>query len=358
MQESDSIFEKAKEHFFLGLDHILKEHWLDAERELRISLGYVPNRVSTLTNLCATLIKLKSFQEASDLVEQTWALDPKNPELLLNQGLLFSEERRYEEALASYERSIELKPDYAEAWSNRGDALNCLKHHEEAAKSYLKAHKLTKFPNFDLGKCHHQMMLACDWTDYDLYKNEIDSGVKDGKHYALPFGYQGIADSEALLRKCAELYCQKRHPTATKITPKIKNSEHKIRIGYLCGEFRDQATSHLMTGVWESHDRRIFEVFAFDSGWDDQSDYRSRVESAIPNFFTISRTSDLKVAELVVNNNIDILVNLNGYFGQNRQNVFAVKPAPIAVNYLGFPGTIDLSGFLEPISSRNAGSGC
>ena len=123
MLDSDSTFEKAKEHFLIGLDYISKERWVDAEQELRRSLDFIPNRVSTMTNLCATLIKLQKFQEAHYFIEKTKTLDPENPELHLNQGLLFSEEKRHEEALTSYDRSIELKPDYAEAHWNKSLAL-------------------------------------------------------------------------------------------------------------------------------------------------------------------------------------------------------------------------------------------
>ncbi len=142
MQVSELIFKKAKEHFFLALNHILEENWIGAERELKISLQYVPNRVSTITNLCATLIKLKKVEEAGDLIEKALTLDPENSELLLNKGILFSEKKRYSDALASYERSIELKPDYAEAWNNRGVALNDLKRHDEALASYERSIEL------------------------------------------------------------------------------------------------------------------------------------------------------------------------------------------------------------------------
>jgi len=142
MDMTDQTFEKAKGHFVLALDHISKERWTDAERELETSLRLMPNRVSTRTNLCATLVKLKKFREARELIEETQAIDPLNPELNLNQGLLFSEEGRHEEALASYNRAIELKPDYAEAWSNRGVALGDLRRHEEALASYERAIEL------------------------------------------------------------------------------------------------------------------------------------------------------------------------------------------------------------------------
>jgi predicted O-linked N-acetylglucosamine transferase (SPINDLY family) len=113
----------------------------------------------------------------------------------------------------------------------------------------------------------------------------------------------------------------------------------KIRIGYLAGEFREQATSVLLTEVLERHDRERFEVFAFDTGWDDASPRRRRIEAACQ-MRSIRGLSDLDAARMVREHGIDILVNLNGYFGLARTGVFSMRPAPIQVNYLGFPGTV------------------
>jgi predicted O-linked N-acetylglucosamine transferase (SPINDLY family) len=114
----------------------------------------------------------------------------------------------------------------------------------------------------------------------------------------------------------------------------------KIRIGYLCGEFRNQATSILMTGVYETHDKSCFEIFAFDNGWDDGSELRHRIEGAFNQIIDITTMTDEVAARLIADMKIDILVNLNGYFGEGRQNIFAHRAAPIQVNYLGFPGTM------------------
>ena len=193
-----------------------------------------------------------------------------------------------------------------------------------------------------LGQAHHQMMLGCDWSDYEKNINEIFRLVDEGRMGAEPFGFQGITGSEKLLKNCAEIYSNDNFPPMGNLSKFSQYKHHKIRIGYLCGEFRSQATSILMTRVWELHDKSKFEIFAFDNGWDDGSEYRQRIADAFSNIFDISRLSDLDVAKLVQQNEIDILINLNGFFGFARQGVFAYKPAPIQVNYLGFPGTMGI----------------
>jgi len=95
-----------------------------------------------------------------------------------------------------------------------------------------------------------------------------------------------------------------------------------------------------MAGLFEVHDRNRFELFAFDNGFDDASPLRKRVEKSFESFTDISRSSDLDAAKLIRDHRIDVLINLNGYSGLPRNGVFAHRPCPVQVNYLGFPGTI------------------
>ena len=169
----------------------------------------------------------------------------------------------------------------------------------------------------------------------------VRSEVNAGKRSTKPFGYQGISDSEQSLRACAEIYATVKYPKSQVRMNHTRHPRHaKIRIGYLAGEFRHQATSILMASLFELHDKHRFELFAFDNGWDDGSKIRTRLEAAFDAIIDITRMSDLDAATLIHNKEIDILVNLNGYFGAARHGVFSYKPSPIQVNYLGFPGTI------------------
>lgn len=96
----------------------------------------------------------------------------------------------------------------------------------------------------------------------------------------------------------------------------------------------------MMTGAYECHDPEFFEIYALDNGWDDGGILRPRMKDAFKEMIDINQKTDLEVIQLIQDLNIDILVNLNGYFGEGRQNIFASHPAPIQVNYLGFPGTL------------------
>jgi predicted O-linked N-acetylglucosamine transferase (SPINDLY family) len=292
------------------------------------------------SNKGATLHELKRYDEAIAHYDKAISLKPDYHETWSNKGVALYELNQFDEAITHYDKALSLKPDYHEAWANKGSTLNLLKKHSESAKCFQKALELNSKDSYLLGKAHHQMMLGCDWSNYEKNINEIFNLANEGRKGAEPFGFQGISSSEELLKKCAEIYSNDVFPPLGNLSKVSQYNHHKIRVGYLCGEFRNQATSILMTRVWELHNKSKFEIFAFDNGWDDDSDYRHRIAGAFSNIFDISRLSDLDAAKLIQHNEIDILVNLNGFFGYARQGIFSYKPAPIQVNYLGFPGTM------------------
>ena len=191
------------------------------------------------------------------------------------------------------------------------------------------------------GHLLHHKMLLCDWAQYSVLENSIKLDLAIGKCAAEPFGFQAVSDSPHDLRKCAELYSAIETPKRVERLPsQPRLLFQKIKIGYLSGEFRDQATSRLMVELLEIHDKEAFEICIFDNGWDDGSDIRKRIAAAGTNIFSISNLSDEVAAKVIHQQRVHILVNLNGFFGLQRNGVFNRRPAPIQASYLGFPGTM------------------
>src|SRR5207244_11705009 len=217
------------------------------------------------------------------------------------------DQKRYEDAVHSFSRLLALSPDYP----------------------------------FAKGALIHTKMLCCDWTQLHSMVETVNQDVRAGKKSAEPFGYQGISSSPRDLQRCAEFFAAERFPSSrTRLWNGERYPHTKIRVGYLSGEFRTQATAILMTELFALHDRDGFELVAFDNGWGDGSELRSRIEKAFDEMVDITRMGDLQAATMMQQRQIDILVNLNGYFGRARQGIFAHRPCPIQVNYLGFPGTL------------------
>jgi predicted O-linked N-acetylglucosamine transferase (SPINDLY family) len=337
-------------------------------------LAVDPRNVDALTNRGSALRRLKRHEEAIASCDRALAINADHVQALNNRGNILHDLGRYEEALGCFDRALALRPDYPEALGNRGNALVALGRHEEALACFDRALALRpgdpdtlsnradvllklKRPDeaarsiarlleaapdygFAKGGLLHAKMLACDWNGLMVLAESIEKDVWAGTKSADPFGYQAISRSPQALRRCAEIFAAERYPPShTPLWNGEKYGNARIRIGYVSGEFRHQATSILMAELFELHDRNRFELFAFDNGWDDGSDIRARINRAFDEIVDISRLRDPGAGSAIVQRRIDILVNLNGYFGRARQGIFALRPCPIQVNYLGFPGT-------------------
>jgi protein O-GlcNAc transferase len=302
-----------------------------------------PDLANAWLGLGNVLNEIKRFDQAFGAYDKALMLKPDFAEPWFGRGNVFVNLKRYDEALAAYDKALALKPSLANAWSGRGYVFNKMKRHEEAANAYAEVLKINPGHPFTKGKLLHQKMLACDWKDVNASIASINEDVLLGKLSAHPFGWQGVARSERSLQLCAELFNERSFPAKSKIAASKPVPHKKIRIGYSSGELREQATSNLIVGLLELHDNSRFEIYGFDNGWDDQSEVRKRINASLHRIVDISRLSDTSAAAAISENEIDILVNLNGYFGEERTAVFANRCASIQVNYLGFPGTLGAS---------------
>jgi len=114
----------------------------------------------------------------------------------------------------------------------------------------------------------------------------------------------------------------------------------KLRIGYLSSDLRGHAVGYAMSDVTETHDRENFEIFAYYCGIAHTDQAKQRIMKAVDHWVDINSLSDDQAAARIAADKIDILVDLNGYTRSARTGIFARRPAPIAVNWFGFPGTM------------------
>ena len=331
----------AEAHNNIGVVFQKLRNFDEAIMQYKKAITYKNLYLDAYVNLANLFKETKQFEEAIKNYDLAINLNPKLAEVYNNKGNALKEIRKFEEAIKNYDLAINLNPNFAEAYFNTATALQDIKNFEKAVLYFEKALLLDKEIPFCKGYLLHAKMLCCNWSGLNELYKEIYNDVEKNRYSATPFGYQAICDDESNLQKCAQLYSSKRFPEIkNNLFSKKVSKNKKIKIGYLCGEFREQATSILMTEVWEKHNKEDFEIIAFDSGWDDKSLRRNRIINAFDKFIDISKVSDLDAAKIIYEEQIDILINLNGFFGTGKPVVFSYRPAGIQINYLGFPGTI------------------
>ncbi|MGH8742575.1 MAG: hypothetical protein ACREUN_16755, partial [Burkholderiales bacterium] len=125
----------------------------------------------------------------------------------------------------------------------------------------------------------------------------------------------------------------------------------KLRIGYLSGDFRDHPAAYLIAELIELHDRGRFEIAAYSYGPNDGSAIRARLARAFDRFVDLSALSHADAASRIHGDRTDILLDLTGYTSRARAEILALRPAPVQVNFLGYPGTMG-AGFIDYLISN------
>lgn len=124
------------------------------------------------------------------------------------------------------------------------------------------------------------------------------------------------------------------------VASQTNRNVNKLRIGYVSSDLRAHAVGFAMTDVFETHDRENFEIYAYYCGINRPDSTQQRIKDAADRWVDLNGLNDDDAAARIAADGIDILVDLNGYTRDARTKVFARKPAPIAVNWFGFPGTM------------------
>jgi predicted O-linked N-acetylglucosamine transferase (SPINDLY family) len=313
----------------------------EALRSYDEALALDPAYVDALVNRAVVLLALKRPQDALAAVDAALAADPSALRAHINRGCALDALARREEALIAFDKVLALEPASVETLVNRGATLFALKRYDEAAADYEKAHGLNPDIPYLFGNLVHYRLHACNWRHYIGDAEAIAKGVRAGKPIVQPFVCVTVSPSPADQLRCAKLAIARDAPLSK--TPLWRGEAYghdRLRIAYLSADYRDHAVARLVAGVLESHDKRHFETVALALLPSDGGVMRARAERAFDRFHDIADMSDLDAAGLLRREEIDIAVDLTGFTAGGRPGIFAYRPAPLQVNFLGYPGTM------------------
>lgn len=299
-----------------------------------------PGRWEAHFRRAVALATLRRYSESLSAHDRVLVINPGHHASVIGRGNALSNLRRPGEALECYDLALQLVPAGVEVLNNRGSVLRDLKRYREAAESFARlAAARPEFPYVRSNQLHSQLY-ACDWTDYDKLVGEIAAGVDAGRQADVPFSFLAICDSPAAQLKCAQRYVKDYFPASPMPTPAPWPRHARLRIAYLSSDFHAHATSYLMAGMFECHDRQRFEVLAISFGPESHDDMRTRLLPCFDEFIDARLLSDQQVAALIRDREVDIAIDLKGFTTGNRAAIFAQRPAPIQVGFLGYPGSM------------------
>jgi protein O-GlcNAc transferase len=317
------------------------ERFQEALASYAQALAIRPDYAQTHHNCGVVLHALKRFEEALSSYERALALRPGHAATLDNRGITLHELERFEEALASYDQALEVERDRAGTFNNRGFALQELDRFEAALASFESALALDPNHRHALGGAADCALKLCDWTRREELAGELRRQVSEAKSIVYPFVLLGYADDAALHLTGAGQFIQDRIGVAPR--PSLRGAvgrNDRIKLAYMSADFRGHPVAHLVAELFELHDRSRFELIGVSLGVDDRSDVRARLVRAFDRFYDVRATPDREVARLLRELRTDILVDLSGYTMGCRPEILAWRPAPVVVNYLGYPGTM------------------
>ena len=303
-----------------------------------------PSRAKTHGDLGNVYFAMGKLKTAVKWYKKALELDPNNAEIHCNLGTTYADLGRYEKAVESLKTSIGLDPTIAEAYYNLGYVFQNNSNYKEAIFFFNET--LKNNPDIDLTYPHLYFMLrhVCDWKFEKDFNRKLDELYQKSMRLKempaeTPFISFTRSENPEINFNISRAWAKKYTQNKKAFTLTRRKMHKKLKIGYVSDAFYDFPTAHNITDVLRHHDKSEFEIYIYSHGPDDNSFWRKAVKKAVYKFRDIKKLSDQKVAELIVNDNIDILVDLKGHMRGSRLGIFAYKPAPVSASWIGFPAT-------------------
>jgi protein O-GlcNAc transferase len=282
----------------------------------------------------------REFDQAQYFFGEAAKRNPPWVEAFFMRGHALQKLARHEEAIAAYGQALAVNPPLAEALLNRAGSLFRLRRYEEAARDYENLLALEPDFPFAHGNLLFSRMHGCDWRGFAEQQAAIKRRLAAGERVVAPFDAKALDLSAEDELVSAKLWAADQCNVAARLPPRGSQSHRRIRLAYVSADFHAHALASLMAGVFEKHDRTRFETIAISLGPDDGSPMRARLNRAFDRFIDVRGKSDADIAALMQEVGTDIAVDLMGFTEGCRPAIFAYSPAPVQVNYLGFPGTM------------------
>ncbi len=288
----------------------------------------------------------KMYAEAHRSYDNALQLNPTYTEVLINKGVLYEEAKQHRDSLECFEKILQLDTNHQAALCNSGILLTDFKKHDLANQRFKRLVDLNPDYDYVLGLLSFSRLSICDWTDYHELKARILAGVALDKKVCKPLAIHALTDDSVLLKKCAQRFAEGRFNKALKeglpVTKRPDPTRSKIRLAYISPDFREHPVGQLFRDIIQHHSKDDFELIGYSLGIDDQSQIRSDIISKFDVIYDVRQQPSFVIEQAIRDQGVDILVDLAGYTADSRTEVFVGHPAPVTVNFLGFPGTLGL----------------
>lgn len=329
----------------------------DARAAFLKALDLNPDSDKALNGLGNVLRLQGEPSAASKVFLRATQKSPRDATAFLNMGLLCAQQGQYEQACTWFRQAVAVDGACKPARLRLAEVLRIMGHLEEAGDAYRQLLQLDSGNAAASAGLAHVQQHQCHWDGIDALWSETRAALAREKDTGItPFSALSIPTTPQEQLLCSRAWAAHefgwilrneslqvgRRSGATGNNRVARDKSSRINIGYLSWDFHEHATAYLMAEVFELHNRDRFNVTAYSYGPDDGSPIRQRIRRASDAFVDIAGVSDVDAARQIMDKNIDILIDLKGYTMGARTAILAYRPAPVQVNWLGFPGTMGM----------------
>jgi protein O-GlcNAc transferase len=283
---------------------------VQAEQFQRQAIALQPNFVEAYSNLGSVLLEREQWLEAEDYCQQALTLRPGYANAYTNLGVALRGQGRLSEAIETLRQAVTLHPESAAAHINLGFVLRNSRKLKEATASIQQA--VTLQPR--MSSAHSSLLLVLQYTS-ELTMERWQNALKAFSN--------SLVDSRKFIHKRT-----------------LEN--RRLRIGYVGPDFRTHSCSWFFGSLLANHNRSTFEIFCYSNALNPDS-VTDQLQAKAEHWHNIVGLSVASIVQLIYDHKIDILVDMAGHTPGNSLEVFAYKPAPVQVSWLGFPGSTGLA---------------
>jgi len=311
----------------------------DPRQQARLATQRAPH------DAMAWIILADAELEAGDAVageaacHRALSLRPGHPEALARLGRAQWMLGRRDDAVASLRAAASTAPNHPGIAVWLGHALEDNGEAEAASDAYARAHALAPGEPQLAAYLLAWRRKLCDWRDLDALSAQVRDAVRRGHAAVEPFAFLSEDASAAEQLQCARLRATHIARHVRPLPPPPPRSAGAIRTGFLSNGFGAHPTGLLTVALFESlvgHADLDIHLFALNR--DDGSPIRQRLQAATT-LHDISGRNHLQIANAIRDAGIDVLFDLRGWGGGGVPEVLAMRPAPVQVNWLAYPGT-------------------
>jgi protein O-GlcNAc transferase len=313
------------------------------------AIELIPEFLGAHANYAAALLGLGRFAEAEGPLRRAVELAPNKPEAHRDLGMVLAQIGRFDEAVMSFYQALAIDPDFVPAHLSLGNVLKTRGELGDAVACFERGAAVDPDDTDVLTVWFRERQNICDWSDYRESEAKVRRAIGAQPSLGAAFTLLALSSTPQEQLDCARRAAAKIAVRETAILGRSRpRPGDRIRLGYLSADFHQHPVSSLIAELIERHDRRRFEIFGYSYGPDERTAMHARLGSAFDRFVKVNKTPHRQAAALIHSDAVDILIDLTGYTGECRPAILACRPAPIQVNYLGYPGTMG-AGFIDYI---------